>query len=256
MGDRPLRFALAGDPVEHSRSPVMHQEAFRLTGLTGDYELIRSDRAGFGAVVERLRNGLLDGLNVTMPLKAEACRLADVATPQAGVWMSANTMRCRAGVVEAHSTDIVAFEHLFGSVGGPIHILGSGASARAALAAVDGSPVYLSARNPDAVSELAATVGGEVIPWGEGVAGSVLVNTTPLGMAGESVPGRAVDVCVAIIDLPYGAKETPLVSHARREGKPVVDGLDFLGIQAAASFEWWTGIGVNSEDLVTVARNA
>jgi len=247
------RLALVGDPVEHSRSPVMQREALRLSGLEGDYELIRADRHVFVEVVERLRSGDLDGVNVTMPLKSDAFELADVVTDEARG--SVNTMRNRKGQIEGHSTDVVAFAELFSVFADALLILGSGGSARAALTAWTGAHVFVSARNSDRVAELAGPVGATVVPWGTGVPGALVVNATPLGMSGEHLPEEVLNNATGLIDLPYGDLETPAVGYARAGNIRVVDGLEFLGIQAAASFTWWTGAVVDSMLLVETARN-
>jgi shikimate dehydrogenase len=69
----------------------------------------------------------------------------------------------------------------------------------------------------------------------------VVINATPLGMAGEALPGGIVAAAGGLIDLAYGAFPTPAVVAAAQEGVPVVDGLTLLVDQAAAAFQIWTG---------------
>jgi len=95
-----------------------------------------------------------------------------------------------------------------------------------------------------------------VLPWGTGWAGAVVVNATPLGMEGESLPGGILDGAVGLIDMAYGAEPTPAVEHARRRGIPVADGLDVLVAQAAISFTWWTGVPAPIEVMRAAARNS
>lgn len=245
------RFLLVGDPVEHSRSPAIHRRAFEVAGLEGEYVARRVGRGRLGHVIEELRRGDVDGLNVTMPLKGEAFESCESLTVEAARSGSVNTVGRRGGAIEGHSTDTVAFRAIFESVpaGSTLLVLGAGGAARAALAAWNGE-ARVSARDPRQAGTL-----GEVAPWGKGVDGSVLVNATPVGMRGEALPREVVEGAAMIIDLPYGSAPTPLALWARARSTPLVDGLEFLALQAAASFEWWTGAAVDSSLLVEAARN-
>ena len=246
-------FAVLGDPVEHSRSPAIHRGALKLAGLEGDYLAIRADERRLIATVEEMREGLFHGLNITMPLK-------EVAADIAGAHGAINTLRCRDNVVEGVSTDAVAFRELL------VHesvrelpnilILGSGGSALSALAAIEKKRVYISGRNEKRVSEIADSPEEvTVVPWEAGVAGAVVLNCTPIGMDSEVLPELVISTAGALIDLPYGPPRTPAVATALEAGIPVFDGYEFLARQAAASFEWWTGIPVDFEPLAEIARN-
>lgn len=247
----PLRFLLVGDPVGQSRSPAIHRRALELAGLDGEYDLRRVERGGMAPVIAELRRGALDGVNVTMPLKGEAFRSCDRVTDEAERSGSVNILRRRDGEIEGHSTDTVAFRLTYeaGPPGAPLLVLGAGGSARAALAAWDGK-AFVSARDP-AKAELL----GELVPWGQGVDGAIVVNATPLGMGGEMVPLTALESAALVVDLPYGLTATPSAAWARAQGRPLVDGIEFLALQAAESFLWWTGSVVDSASLVEAARN-
>ena len=248
------RFALVGDPVEQSLSPTIQTAALAMAGLEGRYIAIRCDRAGFGRMVQRLRDGDLNGMNVTMPLKRLAFEMSDRATPQAGRAGSANTLRMGDGLVEAHSTDVEAFEQIYTDIGypGPLLVLGGGGSAGAAVAAWPGSEVSVSVRGRVRSERLADI---DKTPWGAPVPGAVLVNATPLGMQGESIPLEVLQTCSYLIDLPYGISETPASRMARVLGIPLSDGIEFLALQAAHSVRWWTGRAVDSVALTRFARN-
>lgn len=257
--NEPIRLALLGDPVAHSRSPAIHAAALAQSGLKGEYRAIRADRAALERAVAELRSGALTGMNVTMPLKAVAVELADVLTPQARASESVNSLREAVGLVEAHSTDAVAFEELFDDErfsGAPLLVLGSGSTARAALAVVDPNRAQVSARSADKAEELSTKYGlSGSIPWGEAVPGSVIVNATSLGMRGEDLPQAVLTPAAGLIDLPYGARPTAASAGAAARGLPLADGVEFLARQARASFFWWTGEAVDLAGLVEAARN-
>lgn len=257
----PVRLALLGDPVAHSRSPAIQRAALREAGIEGEYTAIRADVEMLQRALDQMRDGILTGINVTMPLKEPAFRFADELTPIARAAGSVNTVRCLSGSVEAHTTDAVAFrevlddETLF-EPDLPVLVLGSGGSARAALAALGERKVYISARSEGKAALLDREFGtAGFVSWGAGLAGALVVNATPLGMNGERLAEEILALAEGLIDLPYGAEETPAVRWASTAGLPVLDGIEFLARQARASFEWWTGETVDLESLIWAARN-
>jgi shikimate dehydrogenase len=256
-----VRFALLGDPVEHSRSPAIHNAALRSLGLSGSYEVRRTGQAGLHAAIGELRAGVLDGINVTMPLKAMAAAAADRLTKLATESGSVNTLRFRDGQAEGHSTDAATMKALLdgGRFGArsPILVLGAGGAAAAILAAIKGRAVYLAARREVSAHELEARVGYQiaVVPFGAPVAGAVLVNATPLGMLGEHLPPDLLGSASGLIDLAYGPVNPPSTIRARELGLPVVDGIEFLTLQAAESFTWWTGLEAPLDVMLEAAKN-
>ncbi|MEA2009145.1 MAG: shikimate dehydrogenase, partial [Actinomycetota bacterium] len=104
--------------------------------------------------------------------------------------------------------------------------------------------VMISGRRPEAAADLLARVRveGTVVPWGEGIDGAVVINATPLGMKGETLPEEVLARASGFFDLTYGSAESPSVARARTLGIPVADGRDMLIAQAAAAFGIWTGV--------------
>lgn len=258
----PLRLAVLGDPIEHSRSPAIHNAALAHLGIEGSYVARRVEAGALSGVIRELKNGSLDGANVTMPLKREAAALADVLTGEASASGSVNTLRVRSGMVEGHSTDVVASSKAFSderfNPSAPILILGAGGAAAAAMIGAPERDIYVSARDIERASALVEKIGrgAGVVPFGVGVSGALLVNATPLGKGGISLPDAVTMTASGVIDLAYGANETPTIAGARATGLPFMDGVEFLVLQAAASFEWWTGVIAPVEVMVQAARNA
>ncbi|MEA1903854.1 MAG: shikimate dehydrogenase [Actinomycetota bacterium] len=256
---RSPRFAVLGSPIAHSRSPAIHAEAMRLAGIDGTYEAIEADEDVLNRMIRMLRSGEIQGLNVTMPLKEPAARFSDTLTEEADSAGSANTLRYRDGSIEGHNTDLVAFQSIFHSAAfrdlENVLILGSGGSARAALSVASGGNTYLSARSAVKAAALAEMFDCQVVPWVVPVGGSLVVNATPLGMKGESLPAGILEAAQGLIDLPYGSGTTPAVEAMRSLGLPVIDGYEFLARQAAEAFLWWTGVVIALAPLVAAARN-
>jgi shikimate dehydrogenase len=251
-------FVVLGDPVSHSRSPAIHRAALAAAGIDGTYDAVRVDPDGMRSSADDIRSGALDGANITMPYKRLAFELSDAVAPDAARAGSVNTWVGEEGTIRGHSTDVVgireAWEKRRLPSGVPVVVLGSGGAAAAALVALEGRRILISARRPAAARALAERVGvdAEVLEWGTSVPDAVVVNCTPLGMRGEALP---IDNPAGIFDMAYGRGQTPAVRRGLEAGMPVVDGIDLLVAQAAASFRLWTGVEPDLEVMESAARN-
>ena len=232
-----------------------------IAGLDGEYLAIEADARVLAESVAGLREGRWHGLNITMPLKRDAARMADSLAPRAARSGSVNTLSLRGGVVYGDTTDSAAFSELLGTSRfqgiTTALVLGAGGAAAAALTAMPPRMnVYLAARRADQAVALAERMGGEAVSWGSAVAGALVLNTTPLGMRGESLPEGVLEVGSGLIDLPYGPAKTPAVVFAEQEGIPHADGHEFLLRQAIASFASWTGERIDLSALRQALRKA
>lgn len=255
-----MRFGVVGDPVSHSRSPAIHRAGFAAMGVDATYELLPTPPDGFPVIVQRLREGELDGVNVTMPHKDHAFEASDRSSASALRTRSVNTIVREGADLVGHNTDVDGVRHAHRIVGpgSPrVLILGSGGAARAALVAFDHLEVSLATRRPAAADEASAVTGVEVtvVPWGEGVHGALVVNATPVGMHGEVLPDEVMAQASAVIDMAYGPTVTPVVAWARDHGVPVADGIDMLVGQAAKAFTLFTGHQPPIEAMASAARS-
>lgn len=252
---------MLGSPVQHSRSPELHTALLEIAGLDGEYLAIEADARVLAEAVAGLREGRWHGLNITMPLKRDAARMADSLTERAARSGSVNTLSLRDSVVHGDTTDSVAFSELLGTSRfrkcTTTLVLGAGGAAAAALTAMPpGMNVYLAARRSVQAAALADRLGGEAVSWGAAVAGALVINTTPLGMGGESLPEGVLETAAGLVDLPYGPAKTPAVVSAEQTGIPYADGHEFLLRQAIASFASWTGEHIELDALQQALRKA
>jgi shikimate dehydrogenase len=242
-----MRLVLLGDPVEHSRSPAIQTAALKASGIEGTYEARRVDTAGMVLAVDEIRYGRLNGANVTMPHKNLAFELADRVAEAALRSGAVNTFVRSAGEVWGYNTDVDGIQAVWEGAGlpvdAPILILGTGGAAAGALVAVAEGDVAISGRSSQAAGDLLVRVrvDGAVVQWGSPVKGAVVINATPLGMHGESLPDEILAGASGFFDLPYGPHAPPSGPRARKWGVPVADGRDMLVAQAATAFEIWTG---------------
>lgn len=163
---------IAGNPVAHSLSPVIHNAWLAAGDIDGVYApFAPADAAGFEALVAAGRAGLILGLNVTAPFKEQAFALADQATPAARLTASANILTFDAGRVSADSSDGIGL--MLGLkeqapdltlAGRPVVMLGAGGAARAGSGALieAGAEVRIVNRSRDRAEALAADLGPSV----------------------------------------------------------------------------------------------
>ncbi|MCP4968292.1 MAG: shikimate dehydrogenase [bacterium] len=247
-----MNLAIFGSPVGHSLSPAMHRAAFANAGIEGDYTAHDVDHDGFLTGVVSIRNGGLDGANVTMPHKIVAYDVCDQISLPAARAGAVNTLSMQEGLLFGDNTDILGIRSAW-EVGClpidlPVVILGAGGASAAAQVALEGHELYVVARRPEVAQTMVerVAVGAQVIAWGDPIPGGVLVNATSLGMGGETLPEYLLESAAGLLDMSYGDAETPSVAAIRNVGLPVADGLDMLVGQAVGSFAIWTGVDVDS----------
>jgi shikimate dehydrogenase len=243
---------LIGNPVDHSLSPRMQNAAFAAAGLDWEYVLLPTE----DDEVEDTVRGLVDGFagaNVTVPHKAVVIPFLDELDSFAERAGSVNTILVDEGRLFGSSTDGLAVAEAIDAAGARVVVLGAGGAAQAVATALAdaGASLRIAARRRPQAGALAARLGASVEDWPPKAGdATVIVNATPLR---DEVP-VALDGAPAVVDLAYRADSEPtaLVVAAQAAGCRVVDGLEVLVRQGAASFERWTGI----EAPVDVMRNA
>jgi len=287
---RHYSLGVTGYPLGHSLSPRLHKAALRACGLTGEYRLypippLPAGRESLEMLIASIRNGSLDGLNVTIPHKQAVISYLDELTPLAEQIGAVNTIFCKGSSLVGDNTDAPGFmadlQKKSSRAGTPqaALVLGAGGSTRAVVHALlmAGWDVTISARRPEMAHEIKDSL--SFIPQSCEVIAltslpdyirnsntlqrassakdnssgrrrhyplSLIVNTTPVGMAPDSAqspwpkdlqfPGDAF-----IYDLVYNPVDTALVRSARMAGLEAASGLGMLIEQAALSFERWTG---------------
>lgn len=237
-------FALLGNPVGHSLSPVMHNAVFQALGLDAVYVALPCEADEVGALMRMLaRSG--GGGNITIPYKRQA---AAWVRPSSGtVLVTCNTFWGEAGEVVGDDTDGVGIRAGFEQLGRPAGtwlILGTGGSAVATglAAGALGAPVAIrsrSAERRDALADQLRTLG---VAAGSEQEIGLVVNCTPLGLGPRDpapMPVDQIPAGAAVLDLVYGWAETDWVRRAKAAGRRAIDGREVLVAQGGAAFERW-----------------
>jgi shikimate dehydrogenase len=222
----------------------MYTAAVRATGIRARYVAVRTGPAEVAAVLRALATAGGGG-NVTRPLKHGAFLAVHRASGAATLLEACNTFWREGEEVVGTNTDVAgiaaAVDELAAPPGGWL-VIGTGASARAAVAAAAarGAPVAVESRDEVRGREFlewAASAGATVASPDDCV---VLVNTAPLGLRDDgAVPRKWPPATVAALDLSYGRAATPWVRAAHRRGLRAADGRDGLVAQGAAAFTCW-----------------
>jgi len=253
-----------GDPVAHSRSPAMHNAAFRALGLPYVYLPFAVTPAGLAGAVAAIRALGMAGVNLTIPHKERVLPHLDGVSGEARRIGAVNTVVNQNGRLIGHNTDgrgfLLAVRSAWGLSmrGRVVCLLGAGGAARAVAVALVGAGagrVIIANRDVSRARRLARSMGGRrssvrVIPLSDDALKEVasecdcLVNATAVGLrrgdprlVGPSTVGRFPSVC----DLIYQPAVTPLLRDARAAGCRTMNGLGMLVHQGALAFELWTG---------------
>ncbi len=263
-----------GSPVRHSLSPVLHNAAYRELGL--DWVFVALEVAGgeTRSALDAMRALGLVGLSVTMPHKTPAAAGCDELSDDATALRGVNTITLTAdSKLVGDSTDGEGFLRSLRDAGhdptgASAVVLGAGGAALAVVHALGraGASVVVCARRPQAAVVAAGLAGGKTAAWSDRVdvaaAATLVVNATPLGMAGGAraeelaVPASALHSGQVFADLVYHPRETPLLRAARDRGAFVVDGLGMLVHQAALQIERWSGFPAPVATMRAAAEHA
>jgi shikimate dehydrogenase len=238
-------FAILGDPVAHSLSPAMHNAAFRVLGLKAVYVPIRCTSDDVPGLVRALcRAG--GGGNVTVPHKEAAARAVDRRQPLVNRLDACNTFWGENGASVGDNTDVAgvlaALDDLEAPPGG-WRVLGTGGGARAAVGAARerAAPVAVSSRSADRRRRFEEWTAAQGVRVAKPAECTVVVNTTPLGLAsGDPLPlAEAPEAATVALDMVYIGGDTPWVKAMRAAGLRAADGRTLLVAQGAAALERW-----------------
>lgn len=249
---------LLGDPVSHSLSPLMQNAAFAARGLDWAYVPLRVEQERLEAAVAGLVALAFAGANVTTPHKTAVLAFCDELDESAERAGSVNTLVVRDGRVHGSTTDGLAVVQEVEAKEKHVLVLGAGGAAQAvatALAEAGAARLVVAARDGERAHALAARLRsvfpdreiGAADRWPPDAEGAdIVLNATPV----VDDPLAALRPEQSAVDLAYreDGTATAFVEAARAAGcAKVVDGLDVLVGQGAASFERWTGIEAPAE---------
>ncbi len=253
-------YCIFGKPVRHSLSPVMHNRAFRETGINAVYLAFEPHSAE--SALQAMRSLGIRGASVTIPFKVDVMRYLDTIDALAEDIGSVNTLINDGGRISGYNTDGHGALRALAGSGIPIRnatalVLGNGGSARAIAFTLleNGARVVLAGRNAENVGQLAGDLSrkhGQVRSMLIGDLDRVImdtvdiiINTTPVGMAPEMDSTVLNEDLISkkhtVFDIVYSPHMTRLLETAEKKGCAIIHGIDMLILQGAGQFELWTG---------------
>ena len=252
---------LIGHPVEHSLSPIMHNEALRDKNLNYVYLAfdVHPDRLKY-VVSGAKALGTFSGFNVTVPHKVEIIKYLDEIDNEAQLIGAVNTVKIKDNKAIGYNTDglgvRMSLEEEIGRIKGKnILIIGAGGAARAVSfeLAKDNSITIIN-RTVENAKTLAKDISNK-LNKNIGYGGlnidiedyNIIIHTTPVGMYPNINTKPIIDVDkinkdMVVMDLIYNPRETVLLKESRKRGAKTINGLGMLVYQGAIAFEIWTGI--------------
>ncbi len=264
------RYAVIGNPIAHSKSPLIHQLFAEQTGQAMRYEAIEAPLDGFAATIRRLRAEGYKGCNVTVPFKFEAYALCDQLSSRAREAKAVNTLIFRDGEILGTNTDgtglLADIEKNLGFklMWKDALLLGAGGAAAGVLWPLfnAGLGVDIANRTLDKAQALADEFKGAGTVYArkyEDLTGrkyDLVINATSSGLKGElpPLPDGLFKPGALAYDMMYG-RETPFMAYARKQGAAIVsDGLGMLVEQAAEAFYLWRDIRPDTRPVLAKLR--
>ena len=231
-----MKFAVIGNPISHSLSPVMHRANFNSLGLDDTYEALNIPIEDFHLIKEIISKKELEGFNITIPHKERIIPYLDYVDEQAINAGAVNTVLIKDGKWIGYNTDGIGYVKGLHSVypdleNAYILILGAGGASKGIA------------------YELAKFVKPKYLAEFD-----IVINTTPAGMAGnnESIINlKHLSPNTLMSDIVYIPYKTPILEEAERKGNHIYNGLDMFVYQGAESFKIWTNKDADINSMKT-----
>lgn len=270
------QYAVIGNPIAHSKSPLIHAEFARQTGQDISYTTVLAPLDGFRVAVLKFRDTGGRGMNVTLPFKHEAWKLVHAHEGYARDAGAVNTLEFRRSEIIGHNTDGTGLvrdikENLHCPIQGRrVLLMGAGGATYGVMEPLlreQPAELVVANRTPDKAVTLVshfkkfqafALRGITARPYAElrGAQFDVLINATSAGLSDEmpSLPDGIFAAGALACDLVY-AKVTPFMKFAGARGARVSDGLGMLVEQAAESFFIWRGVRPQTAPVIAMLRS-
>lgn len=267
----PDKYAVIGNPIGHTKSPLIHLTFAKGTGQDIDYVPLEAPIGGFASVVDDFRRDGGLGLNITAPFKLDAFAYCTELRNRAKTAGAVNAMKFEGERVIGDNFDGVGLTNdIVRNLGCPMKgrrvlVLGAGGAVRGALVPFleqQPSELVLANRTIEKAEGLARdfspygaiqAIGYPVLASGKFGPFDLVVNGTSASLKGELPPvvaGTFADTALAY-ELAYGKGLTPFLRLAQSAGVTrLADGVGMLVEQAAEAFEWWRGVRPDTAPVI------
>ena len=254
------KYLVIGNPIKHSLSPKLHNHWIKKNNINAVYDKKQLNENDVEGTILKVRNGEMDGINVTVPFKKFVIPYLDQLTPLANKTQSVNTIYKEKKKVIGHNTDVGGFElglkHINYNVKNKkVFILGAGgvvSSIILALKKMGSSKIILSNRTKEKAEDLKKIYSDlEIIDWGETPDFNVIINATSLGLKNhDEIKLDYTDMGSnkLFYDVIYNPRQTKFLSKAKQFGNQIENGKMMFVYQAHQAFTIWHKIMPEIDD--------
>jgi len=254
------KYLVIGNPIGHSLSPKLHNHWIKKNNINAVYDKKQLNENDVEGTILKVRNGKIDGINVTVPFKKFVIPYLDQLTPLANKTQSVNTIYKEKKKVIGHNTDVGGFElglkHINYNVENKkVFILGAGgvvSSIILALKKMGSSKIILSNRTKEKAEDLKKIYSDlEIIDWGETPDFNVIINATSLGLKNhDEIKLDYTDMGSnkLFYDVIYNPRQTKFLSKAKQLGNQIENGKMMFVYQAQQAFTIWHKIMPEIDD--------
>ena len=248
------KFLVIGNPIDHSLSPKLHNYWIKKNKLSSIYGKLEINENEIGELCDNLKEGKLDGLNITVPFKKTVIPYVDVLSGDALRTNSINTLSVNNGNLVGHNTDIDGFELSIKKLkydisNKTIIILGAGGVAPSiiyALKKMKASNIILSNRTKEKAEELKKLYKDiDILNWGDLTEFDMIINATSIGLKENEnfkIDFSRVGNNKFFYDVIYKPYETNFSQAGNQEGNTFENGLSMFLYQAQKAFNIWHNI--------------
>lgn len=265
-------YAVIGNPIAHSKSPIIHAKFAEQTGQDMAYTAILGPLDGFADAIRQFKAEGGMGMNVTVPFKQEAWQFATRLTERARMAEAVNTLKFEDDATLGDNTDgaglVRDIEHNLGFTiaGKKVLLMGAGGAARGVLLPLlEQKPLLLvvANRTPAKARDMAARFSSLGVVSGSDYAGlashqfDLVINATSasLNNALPPLPSGSFAPGSLAYDMMYGKGLTPFLLFAKEQGAAhLADGLGMLVEQAAESFFLWRGVRPDTKPVIDLLK--
>jgi len=248
------KYLVIGNPIKHSLSPKLHNYWIVENNIKATYEKKKIKEEDIDSIIKEVKNGKIDGINVTVPFKKSIIPFLDQLTSLANESQSVNTIFKKDNKIIGDNTDIGGFEHAlkhanYNVKGKKIFILGAGGVVPSIILALKKLEVYkiiLSNRTKEKAENLKKIYSNlEIIEWGESINADMIINATSLGLEKTDEIKLEFDRFgnnKFFYDLIYNPRKTKFLMEAEKLGNRIENGKMMFIYQAQLAFKIWHNI--------------
>jgi shikimate dehydrogenase len=248
------KYLVIGNPIEHSMSPKLHNYWIKINNLDATYNKQKVNEDEIQSIIAKIKNGEIDGINVTVPFKKSVISFLDELTPLADQSKSVNIIFKNNNKLVGGNTDVGGFENGLNHInykakGKKVFILGAGGvvpSIMIALKKLGVSQISLSNRTKQKAEDLKKIYPNlEIVDWGTHVEFDIIINATSLGLKPKdriNLEYKKLGSNKLFYDVIYNPQKTNFLLNGEKLGNKIANGKIMFIYQAQLAFNVWHNI--------------